>query len=307
MAGTARRLLRSFAGGEIAPELFARIDLDKMQTGLAKCENFEVLPHGPVRNRAGFSYVLETKDSSKRSRLIPFAYSADQTMVLEIGDGYCRFHTQGQTLLAAPQNITGITQASPGVLTYSGADPANGTVVYLAGIGGMAALNGRFVKVSAVNAGANTFELTDLAGNPIDTSGMAAYTAGGTMSPVYEIATPWAEAHLFGLHYTQSADVLTKVHPSYAPRELRRLGATNWVVSTITFGPAIAAPASTSVATGGPAGGTPVDHVYVSTAVSADTLEESVASPASTAANIDLTVTGNYVDVTPAAVTGALR
>ena len=52
MPGQARRLLRSFAGGEIAPEMYGRIDLDKMQTGLARVENFEILPHGPARRRA---------------------------------------------------------------------------------------------------------------------------------------------------------------------------------------------------------------------------------------------------------------
>jgi hypothetical protein len=294
MPGSARRLLRSFAGGEIAPEMYGRIDLDKMQTGLALAENFRILPHGPAQNRAGFQYVLETKDSTKPARVIPFAYNAEQTMVLEVGDGYVRFHTLGQTLLAAPQNVTAITRASPGVLTYAGADPSNGTVMFLSGIGGMTELEGRFVKVAAVNAGANTFRLTDLAGAAIDTTAFGAFTSGGTMSPVYEIAAPWAAADLFTLHYTQSADVLTIADPGYAPREVRRLGAANWQIGGITFGPGIAAPASTTATPTG-SGGTPIDHFYVTTAISSDTLEESVASPVSAAANIDLGVAGNYV------------
>src|SRR5687768_1758436 len=59
-----RTLQRSFAGGEIAPEMAGRLDIDKFQTGLKTCRNFEVLPHGPARNRAGFEYVLEAKDST---------------------------------------------------------------------------------------------------------------------------------------------------------------------------------------------------------------------------------------------------
>lgn len=306
MPGQARRLLRSFAGGEIAPEMYGRIDLDKMQTGLAKVENFEILPHGPARNRAGFQWVNEVKDSTKRVRLIPFAYSAEQTMVLEVGDGYCRFHTQGATLLEASQAITAVSTAASCVVTYAGADPSNGDVMYLADLEDFTMLQGRFVVVSAVNAGANTFVPLDLAGDAISTVG-STYTSGGTMSRVYVVATPWAEAHLFDLHYTQSADVLSVVQPTYAPRELRRIGATNWQVSTIAFVPGINPPASTAVATGGPGGGTPVNTYYVSTAISADTLEESEASPVSAAALIDLTVVGNYVDVTPAAVAGSLR
>lgn len=304
MPGQARRLLRSFAGGEIAPEMYGRIDLDKMQTGLAKVENFEILSHGPARNRAGFKWVNEVKDSTKRVRLIPFAYSAEQTMVLEVGDGYCRFHTQGATLLEASKVITAISQPA-GLVTSAGHGYSNGDWVFLDDIVGMTQLNTRFAVVS--DSAANTFRIKDFSGAYITTGTYSAYVSGGTVARVYQIAQPFAEAHLFDVHYTQSADVLSVVHPTYAPRELRRIGATNWQVSTISFVPGINPPASTGVATGGPGGGTPVNTYYVSTAISADTLEESEASPASAAALIDLTVVGNYVDVTPAAVAGSLR
>ena len=39
---------------------------------------------------------------------------------------------------------------------------------------------------------------------------------------------PYLEAELFDVHYVQSADVMTLVHPNHAPKELRRLGATKW-------------------------------------------------------------------------------
>lgn len=42
----------------------------------------------------------------------------------------------------------------------------------------------------------------------------------------YEIASPYLEADLENLRWTQSADVLTIVHPSYNPRELRRTSGT---------------------------------------------------------------------------------
>lgn len=90
---------RSFAGGEVTPEFFGRIDDVKYQTGLALCRNFIVLPHGPVANRSGTQFVRETKDSSRRSELIPFAFSDDQTVVIEFGHHYFRFHTNGGTIL----------------------------------------------------------------------------------------------------------------------------------------------------------------------------------------------------------------
>lgn len=69
----------------------------------------------------------------------------------------------------------------------------------------------------------------------------------------YEIVTPYDEDDLEELNYTQSADVMTIVHRSYAPRELSRLAETNWTLAIITFGPAIAALAgfAGSGATGG--------------------------------------------------------
>jgi hypothetical protein len=103
----ARSYSRSFSGGEVTDEFWGQIGDAKFQTGLALCKNFRVLPHGPIQNRAGFEFVREVKDSTKAVRLIPFEYSTDQTMVLEVGEGYVRFHTQGATLLsgASPYEV----------------------------------------------------------------------------------------------------------------------------------------------------------------------------------------------------------
>jgi len=302
---TLKTLLRSFAGGEIAPELYGRLDLAKFQTGLAICRNFIVLPHGPVANRPGFEYVLEVKDSTKKTKLIPFSYSTQQTYALELGDQYMRIHTQGGTLLETGKNITGATQASLGVLTSVGHGFVVGNWVYISAVGGMTQLNGRYFKVGTVPS-VDTFTLKDLAGTPIDTTPFGAYTSGGTAARVYEISTPYLEADLFDIHYVQSADVLTLVHPGYQQHELRRLGATNWQLATLAFAPTIGTPAAPTVAAGGPGGGTPVAYSYKTTAVSSDGLEESLASTAASASS-DLTVAGNYINITTAAVSGAVR
>lgn len=95
-----RSYSQSFSGGELTPEFWGHIGDAKYQSGLATCRNFIPLPHGPAQNRAGFKYVLATKHSgAKKSRLIPFTYSTTQTMVIEVGAGYFRFHTMGATLL----------------------------------------------------------------------------------------------------------------------------------------------------------------------------------------------------------------
>lgn len=220
-----RTLQRSFSGGEISPEMFGRFDDAKYQSGLARCRNFITKPQGPAENRSGFAFVRAAKDSTKKVRLIPFTYSTTQTMVIEMGPGYFRFHTQGSTLM-------------------SGGVP-------------------------------------------------------------YEIANPYAEADLFDVHYVQSADVLTLVHPNYAPRELRRLGATTWQLTTLSFAAPIAAPgAPTLVAAGHTA--VKYTYYYVVTAVDSEGVSESAASAASSAGG-NLFETGATVTISWAAVAGASR
>lgn len=226
-----RTLQRSFAGGEMSPEMFGRIDDVKYQTGAATMKNFIATPQGPAENRAGFGFVREVKDSTKRTRLIPFTYSTTQTMVIELSPGYIRFHTQGGTLL-------------------SGGVP-------------------------------------------------------------YEIANPYAEADIFDIHYVQSADVMTLVHPNYAPRELRRLGATNWTLTTINFGSPIAAPTGVTATRYIPASSsTNADTYetmsYVVTAITADEIGESVSSSVASVTN-NIFVTGATNTISWSAVTGASR
>lgn len=153
----------SFSGGELSPAMFGRIDDSKYAFGLATCRNLICRAQGPAENRSGFAFVRAAKYADRPCRLIPFTFSSDQTMVLELGDKYVRFHTQGQTLL--------------------GED-----------------------------------------GDP------------------YEIETPYEADDLDEINYSQSADVVTLVHPRYAPRELRRYGATDWRLVEVDFGAPLSAP-----------------------------------------------------------------
>lgn len=90
---------RSFSGGELTPEFYGHIDDAKYQTGLALARNVIVLPHGPVANRPGTRFVRAAKFADKRARLLPFTFAEDQSIVIEFGDGYFRFHAQGGTVI----------------------------------------------------------------------------------------------------------------------------------------------------------------------------------------------------------------
>jgi hypothetical protein len=86
----------TFVRGEVSPRLHARASLDLYRAALATCENFITLPHGGIRKRGGTYFAGEVKTSSKKTRLIPFIFSADQAYALEVGDLYIRVYAYGQ-------------------------------------------------------------------------------------------------------------------------------------------------------------------------------------------------------------------
>ena len=50
-----------------------------------------------------------------------------------------------------------------------------------------------------------------------------------------EIATPYAAADIFDIHFTQSADVLYLVHAKYPPQKIERNAHTDWSITEIDF------------------------------------------------------------------------
>lgn len=258
---------KAFSGGEIAPALYARTDLAKYFTALKTCRNFYVMRHGGVTNRPGTKFIGEVKDSNKAVRLIPFVFNNSQTYMLEFGDQYMRVIKSDVHVTLASQSITGITNANPCVITYSGADTYTaGDEVYITGIAGAIGqyLNNRNFKVGTVNTGANTFTLKYMDSTDVNSTAFGAYTSGGTAAEIYEIATPYLEADLPALKYVQSADVITIVHPSYPPKNLARTGDTSWALSTVTFDSEIDYPYSIVATQNGTTGSTPYNYTVTS-------------------------------------------
>ncbi|GKX40035.1 hypothetical protein SOASR014_37740 [Pectobacterium carotovorum subsp. carotovorum] len=150
----------SFAGGEVSPTLYGRIDIAKYAVSLRKCRNFIVRQYGGVENRPGTRFIAAAKYADKKCRLIPFQFNMEQTYALEFGDGYMRvFKDGGQVLISS----------------------------------------------------------------------------GDDAGDIYELTTPYAEADLFRLAFTQSADVMTICHPAYPPMELQRYDHDDWqIVEVVT-------------------------------------------------------------------------
>lgn len=262
-----RKLTFAFSGGEVTPEFWGQITDTKFQMGLATCRNFVIKPHGPASNRAGLARVNNAKTAAKRTRVIPFTYSVTQTMVLEFGEGYLRFHTLGATLLAgAPAAYNGATAYVVGALVSSGA------------------VNYYCTAATTGNAPPN----------------VAFWYA--LPSTAYEIPSSYLEADLFDLHYVQSADILTISHPNYPSAELRRLGATQWTLTPISFVSKLGVPTGvTAVATGAAT----TSYSYAVTSVGTTGLEESAVS--ATASCTGSLLTSGSFNTISWATTGATR
>jgi hypothetical protein len=141
----------TFVRGEISPRLHSRASLDLYRAGLSSCVNYITLPHGGIRKRGGTYFAGEVKDSSKKTRGIPFIFAVDQAYFLEFGDQYIRVYAYGARV---------------------------GTV---------------------------------------------------------EVASPYLEADLFELFFTQSADQMWIAHRDYLPKVLTREAHTTWTLTDWQF------------------------------------------------------------------------
>ncbi len=283
----AKTLTRSFAGGEISPQLFGRLDLDKFQTGLALCENFDVQPQGPIENRAGYEYVLAAKYWDRTTVLIPFSYNTQQTFALEFGHNYIRFHTQGATLLENAKSIDAVTAGAPAVFKIVAHGFAIGQTVRIGEVPGVPSVSNRWVVVNTAPS-VDTVTFKDLWGTLLTAPDAAGFLTPGTAARVYEVVTDFDQADLQDMHWVQSADVLTLTHPNYTPRELRRYGALDWRLQAIQFASSLAPPATSSIPP------TAITHEYAVSAVVQGYSLTALSAPA-TCSN-DLTIPG-YVNV----------
>lgn len=272
----------SFTAGELTPLLHARVDLSRYVAGAAKLLNMTVHAHGGVCNRPGTEYINEVKYSAKATRLIPFSFNAQDTYALEFGDQYMRVYRNGGLVVLGSTPPAWVTSTAYGVTNHV----SNGGTNYYCYV-------------------AHTSSATD---EPGVGANWQDYWYALT-SDIVEIPTPYLEAELFEINFTQSNDIITLVHPNHLPRELARTAHTAWDLRTIAFEPLITAPTNCAAARGGGLATGSVTRTFVVTAVDEVTGEESLPSnEGSVATEADSGWTeGEYIAVTWDAVTGASK
>lgn len=183
----------SFSSGELAPGLWARVDLARYATALRTCRNFIVRPQGGVENRAGFRFVDEVSTSARPMRTIPFIYSVNSSYVVVFNGDKIRFVRNGATV-----------QATTSTAYNSGTTYALDALVLDGGI-----------TYRSLQAG-NTNHAP------------ASSPTWWLPNPPYEIASPYGDYELPRLHFTQSGDVLTITVGSRPVYDLRRYGENDW-------------------------------------------------------------------------------
>ena len=88
------RSYANFNAGELYL-LDGREDLAKYQSGCSIMENVIPIPQGGAQKRPGTKYIAEVKTSSLKTRILPFEFSTSQSYVIEGGNQYFRFFTNG--------------------------------------------------------------------------------------------------------------------------------------------------------------------------------------------------------------------
>ena len=141
--------------------------------------------------RLGANTITSLTDGSRNANAANVIYEMIRDEVLRSFDwGFAKRRAWLDEKTPNKVVITGVTQANPGVVSYTHVgvnDPVDGNKVEIADIVGMTGLNSNQYVVDNVDAIAETFELMDK-----DTTSLAAYVSGGTAERVVPASSEWA-------------------------------------------------------------------------------------------------------------------
>lgn len=161
----------------------------------------------------------------------------------------------------------------------------------------------RLIRFKFNSVDAYAIEMTDKLMRFYRDGALVLNSAGPNAGQPYELVTPFLEAELFEVNFTQSADVMTFVHPSHKPHQLKRMAHDNWSISPISLVPTVATPATASASTPGGSGAVQVWRYQVTAVVDdGNTIDESLPI---TTNPINVSASAQVGNVTWAAVPGA--
>lgn len=217
----------SFNGGEWSPLMQGRVDIDKYPASMRLLSNFIAAQQGPAIRRSGTS-IISRSYKNQDTWLVPFEFSEEQSLYIEVGDLRIRFVFEDG--LQAFAQVAGMIVTATNPLTFT-----------LAGLG--ASLNDEVVfdNASAVSPAAQgkTAIITNVSGSTFTTdytgytgpAGAVAMTAG----LVYAIVSPYAIADVSKIRYVSSVDVVYLFCDGYPNYKLVRNGAFAWTIAQVNY------------------------------------------------------------------------
>ena len=224
---------RSFAGGELSPNIGVRADLARFAAGLRLCRNFVVQRHGGLVNRAGFRFIEACKTTSAVVQLLRYeSEEPDESVLIEAGNGYMRFFQEGGAIVVTHAG----TPAWSAVTNY-----VQGDVVVEGGVA-------YYAKQASLNQ------------VPPNATYWYPMSAGAAGESVYEIPSPFTA----GFNWVQSGQVITLTHKDVAPQELIFVSILRWIIQPVTTANTIGTPTISNVT--GTAGAATVRYVVVAAA-----------------------------------------
>lgn len=227
----------AWAGGEVSPSLYGRIDLEKERMSASTCRNMYVNYRGGASSRAGSKFVGFSKQTGREvaPRLIDFQFSINQGLVLEFGQQYMRVISEGEFVTEAPVAIGNASQTDPAVLTFGSlgaltAVPDNGAVVSSYAPGDLITLAGGIFLSQAVLL-VTTSLLTAIQINAPGTG----YGVGDTVTLGGGTAAPQAVVSVASLQAVAASGFITfAVNPSDG--DTITLNGVAWTFKTIAVG-----------------------------------------------------------------------
>jgi hypothetical protein len=223
----------SFQAGELSPNLSARVDFAKYRSGAATMRNFFVDYRSGASTRPGTEFIRPCPAS--KVRLVRFQQSTTVTYVLEFGDHYLRFISQGASIVEPANNIINVIKGTSTRVQIATGSYSSGQLVFISGVLNMPQINNRYYFVAALAA--DTMEIRDgVTDLPVNSTTWPNYTGGGTVQRVYTISTPYGQNELALLKFSQNASLMNITHPNHPPYKLQLFNATNWTLTLAVFG-----------------------------------------------------------------------
>lgn len=234
-----RKDIHHLNAGEWSQKVYNRSDHDKHASACRQAKNVVSTSHGLAVKRKGFELVAPSKFDDKKCNLVRFRFSKTDTVCLEVGHLYVRFHVNGVQVRLPSVPIESIAAGTPTTVTSTAHGLSNGDEIYVSGLTEMVELNDRWLVVSTATT--DTYRLEDRDGNYIDSTSWASETTGGSAEKVYEIVSPYEESDLENLDYAQKNDVMWFCDGAHPIHRLIRFGSTDWTISEyeLVFPPAL--------------------------------------------------------------------